>query len=116
MGRKHKSFPEENDKSRELRKKIKEQEAEIKRLKSELKTLNMAFTKMASYIKGNLEDLTVDRVIDGVRKNKTMVETIEENLCPDCNAEIKFSKLPFGELVICSKACGWRKVTKDEEN
>lgn len=113
MGRKHKSFPEENDKSRELRKKIKEQETEIKRLKSELKTLNAAFTKMTAYIKGNLDGVSVEKVVQAAKQDKTMVEIKKENSCPDCGAEVKFSKLPFGKLEICVAACGYRRVEND---
>ncbi len=113
MGRKHRTYPEETDKSKELRKKIKEQEAEIKRLKSELKTLNTAFTKMASYIKGNLDNVSVEKVIAGAKQERTMVEIKKEAVCPDCGAETKTSKLPFGRLEICVEACGWRKVEND---
>ena len=111
---KHRTYPDENiDKSRELRKKIKEQEAEIKRLKSELKTLNTAFSKMAGYIKGNLDNVTVEKVIEGAKHEKTMVQIKKESVCPDCGAESKSSKLPFGRLEICSAACGWREVNHD---
>jgi len=112
MGRKHRTYPDEHNDNKEkaLRKKVKELEAEIKRLKSELKTLNVAFNKTAGFIKGNLEEVTIEKIIDGVKKEKPMVEIQKENVCPDCGAELKNNKLPFGKMQICSAACGYRKV------
>ena len=62
MGRKHRTYPEEstNDKEKALRQKVKQLEKEIIRLKGELKTLNVAFSKTAGYIKGNLDGITVE--------------------------------------------------------
>lgn len=115
MGRKHRTYPDENNDNKEkaLRKKIKEQEAEIKRLKSELKTLNNAFSKTAGYIKGNLENVTVEKIIEGVKKEKPMVAIKKEHSCPDCGAELKSNRLPFGQISICSEACGYRLVEND---
>lgn len=118
MGRgKHRVYPEENTgKEKELRKKIKEQEAEIRRLKTELKTLNKAFEKTAQYIKGNVDGVSVEKMINAAKQDKTMVEIKKEQACPDCGAETKTNKLPFGRLEICSAACGWKIVIKDELN
>lgn len=112
---KHRTYPkdENNDKEKALRKKVKEQEAEIRRLKSELKTLNKAFEKTAQYIKGNVDGVSVEKMIDGAKNDKTMVEIKKEQVCPECNAETKSSKLPFGRLEICTAACGWRKVENE---
>lgn len=116
MGRgKHRTYPKEenNGKEKELRKLLKEKDAEIRRLKSELKTLNKAFDKTAQYIKGNTDNVSVEKIIAGARAEKTMVEIKKENICPDCGAEIKYSKLPFGHMEICTEACGWRRVEND---
>jgi hypothetical protein len=43
------------------------------------------------------------------RKGKKAVRA-----CPHCEAEIKVTDLPFGKLEICSKACGWRAVKRDD--
>lgn len=118
MGRKHRTYPDEHNDNKEkaLRKKIKEQEAEIKRLKSELKTLNAAFAKTAGFIKGNLENVTVEKIIQGVSKEKPMVSIKNENSrCPSCNAELKTNRLPFGQISICSAACGYRSVLNDKD-
>lgn len=111
---KHRTFPDENTgKERELRKKIKEQELEIKRLKSELKTLNKAFDKTSQYIKGNTDNITVEKMIIAAKSEKTMMQIQKENVCPDCGAQVKSNRLPFGRLEICTEACGWRKVEND---
>lgn len=115
---KHRTYPKEenNGKERELRKKIKEQESEIRRLKSELKTLNKAFEKTASYIKGNVDGVSVEKMIESAKAEKTMIEIKADNVCPDCGAEVKSDKLPFGRLTICTAACGWREVQRNESN
>ena len=117
MGRHHRTYPDEHNDNKEkaLRKKVKEQEAEIKRLKSELKTLNAAFNKTAGFIKGNLENVTVEKIIQGVSKEKPMVSIKKEHSCPDCGEELKSNRLPFGQISICSAACGYRSVVNDKE-
>ena len=111
---KHRTYPKEDTgKEKELRQKIKQQDAEIKRLKSELKTLNRAFEKTAQYIKGNVDGVSIEKMIDGAKQEKTMVEIKKEAVCPDCGAETKTSKLPFGKLEICTGGCGWRKVENE---
>ena len=116
MGRKHRSVPEEshNDKEKALRQKVKQLEKEIIRLKGELKTLNVAFSKTAGYIKGNLDGVTVEKIIVAAREEKTMIQIKNENGCPDCGKEVKVNRLPFGTFKICSAACGWKLVEKDK--
>lgn len=116
MGRgRHRTFPnnEIEDKTKELKKALKDRDKTIERLKNELKTLNKAFEKTGTYIKGNLDNLTVDKVIEAVKKEKTMVEIKADNKCPQCNGELKSSKLPFGKMEICLAVCGYRLVTND---
>ena len=114
-GKRHKTYPQENnnDKEKALRKLVKEKEAEIKRLKSELKTLNVAFAKTAGYVKGNLDNFTIEKVISGARQEKTIAELQVDNMCPDCGEQIKESRLPFGRMRICVAACGFREVEND---
>ena len=117
MGRgKHRTYPSDNtDKEKALRKKIKDQEKEITRLKSELKTLNKAFAKTAGYIKGNVDNVSVEKIIEGVKAEKTLVEIQIENKCPACEqGQIKSSRLPFGRIEICSVGCGYRKVINED--
>lgn len=112
----HKTYPKENnEKEKALRRKILEQDREISRLKSELKTLNNAFSKTAQYIKGNMDGVSVEKIIAGSREAKTMVEIKAASCCPECGEELKTSLLPFGRMDICSAACGYRNVSNGIE-
>ena len=116
-GKQHRTYP--NDDAREKEKvlkakdkKIEQLEKEIIRLKNELKTLNKAFEKTAKYIKGNVDGVSVEKMIAGVKAENTMVEIKAQNTCPQCGAETKTMTVPFGKINICSSACGWRDVSK----
>lgn len=126
MGRgKHRTFPDEtNSKEKALRKLVKQQEAEIKRLKAELKTLNKVLETNSIYIKERLESVNVEKLIENINfiesrekiEEKKIVpsKTKKENLCPVCGSEIKSSVLPFGKLIICTSGCGWRSVERND--
>lgn len=32
--------------------------------------------------------------------------------CPSCGAEVKDTALPFGRLILCAKACGYRETKR----
>lgn len=125
---KHKSFPDENNsKEKALRKLVKQQEIEIKRLKSELKTLNKVLQDNSQYIKQKLEKVQVENLVENIafieqrekqeaREAKKYVETKAKagEPCPTCGNDITTSKLPFGKLRICAVGCGWRDVVRDK--
>lgn len=66
------------DKTKALQKKIKDQEKEINRLKSELKTLNKAFQKSAAYMSSQSKPLTVEALIKAADKNQTLEQAKQE--------------------------------------
>jgi rubrerythrin len=131
LGRgKHRTYPEENNsKEKALRKKIKDQEQEIKRLKSELKTLNKVLQNNTQYIDTKLDKISVENVIEKFdfieeqekKEQKAVQEKIKikskeaEACCPSCGNSIKVSPLPFGKLRTCVSGCGWRDVVKTKE-
>lgn len=84
-----------SDREFALKRKIKDLEEKVHRLEIENKRLQKLLTK--------------DNVEVKVKKNKAIVG---KESCPDCGAEIKKSALPFGNLILCTKACGWRKTEK----
>ena len=84
-----------SDREFALKRKIKDLEEKVKQLEIENKRLQKLLTK--------------DNNEGKVKKNK-VVERKE--CCPDCGADVKKSALPFGNLILCSKACGWRKTEK----
>jgi hypothetical protein len=74
VGRKHKTHPEE-DKDKKIkgqREAIKKLEREVKRLKSELATLNVAFKKSAAYMSTESKVLSVEELIKAAEKNQTL--------------------------------------------
>jgi rubrerythrin len=126
LGRgRHKTYPEKENNSKEkaLRKLIKQQEAEIKRLKGELKTLNKVLETNSIYIKERLESVNVEKLIENINfiETREKVEEAkvptrkkkEDNACPVCGNPIKSSPLPFGKLTICVSGCGWRSVERN---
>lgn len=76
----HKSYPEEDSKKkiRNQSERIKQLEREIKRLKSELATLNAAFKKVASYMSDESKLLKVEELIKAANDNKTLKEAKAE--------------------------------------
>jgi hypothetical protein len=69
---KHREYRKENEnKEATLRKKIKELENEIRRLKSELKTLNKAFEKAAVFMSDESKLLKVEELIKAADKHQT---------------------------------------------
>jgi archaellum component FlaC len=80
LGKKHKSFPEEDSKKKikNQSERIKQLEREIKRLKSELATLNAAFKKAANYMSDESKLLKVEELIKAADKHQTLKEAKEE--------------------------------------
>lgn len=122
----HKSFPDEgNSKEKALRKLVKQQEAEIKRLKAELKTLNRVLEDNSQYIKQRLDKVKVENLIENITFLESKEFQAEQaakkaekikamDVCQKCGAQIKSSTLPFGVLRTCTENCGWREVLRNE--
>jgi len=123
---KHKSFPEENNsKEKALQKKIKQQDQEIKRLKSELKQLNEVLHNNTYYIKEKLDKVNIENLIENINilekrdevkaEKQKIKKDIKEGECPGCGNPVKRSQLPFGFLQICISGCGYREVIRKTE-
>lgn len=85
-----------SDREYALKRKVKEQEEKIHILEIENKRLKQQLEKLQS-----VPELSV-------KKGKKEKPKVRE--CPDCGAEVKESELPHGNLLLCSKACGYREV------
>lgn len=79
MKPKHKVYTKEkNNKEDALRRKVRELEKEIERLKGELKTLNKAFEKSAKFMSDESKELSVEDLIIAADKHKTLQEAKED--------------------------------------
>lgn len=78
---KHRSYPEEDKSKEKIRnqsKTIKERDKEIARLKGELKTLQAAFEKAASYMSDESKLLKVEELIKAANKHQSLAEAKAE--------------------------------------
>lgn len=113
----HRSFDndgKETSKEKALRRKINEQDREIKRLKGELKTLNDYFKKTASYVSTKTKTLSVEELIEGAKKYQSLEEiTDNQDNCTSCGSNDIFKgKIPSGTLIMC-RTCKNREVLNE---
>lgn len=84
------------------------------RLKAEIATLHEAFSKTSAYLKGNTDNISVEKIIQGVKDQSTLEEIKQKNRCEKCNSDsIKNLRVPnVGVIVVCTE-CKHRSVDKD---
>lgn len=106
----------ETNKERSLRKALKDRDNEIRRLKSELKTLNEAFKKSANYMSTKSKKLSVEDLINAANKEQSLEETMKSvGTCVNCGSHDIFrGKVPSGTLVLC-RNCNHREVLTHEQ-
>lgn len=112
MGKKHRTYPDDlkDKKIKGQREAIKKLEKEVRRLKSELATLNAAFKKSAAYMSTESKDLSVKELIKAAEKNHTLEQAKIEK-------EEKYSNIDEKERVR-RKFQNWGKSSygcEDEE-
>lgn len=101
---------------KELKKANRRLKSDNERLKSELETLQEAFSLTSKYLTGNVENISVENIIKGVKAGSTL-QQIKNNLkCDKCNSHnVKELKvINVGKIILCSD-CKNRKVVKDEK-
>lgn len=54
----------------------------------------------------------IDKLEKGSEDYKPKKRVVEPEGCPDCGATLMNSELPFGRLILCSKACGYKEVKR----
>jgi predicted nuclease with TOPRIM domain len=84
-----------SDREYALQRKIKDLEAKNAQLEERLSQLNKKIEKME---------------LSEVSPKAKKKAPIKEQVCPTCEASIKVSELPFGQMKLCSAGCGWREV------
>lgn len=116
-GKKARLEEEENEQTiKELKAANRRLKSDNERLKAELSTLQDAFEKTSSYLKGNTNNVSVEKIIEGVKKGSTLEQIKKSNKCGKCGStEVKeFSVVNVGRIVLCG-VCKDRKVIKNDK-
>lgn len=102
---------------KELKKANRRLKSDNERLKSELATLQEAFNETSKYLRGNTDNISVEKIIEGVKKGASLAEIKKSIKCDKCNSEnIKeLNVINVGKIVLCSD-CKNRKVVKNEKS
>lgn len=84
------------------------------RLKAELSTLQEAFQETSKYLKGNTDNISVEKIIQGVKKGSSLHQIKKSIVCEECkSSDVKELKVPnMGTIVLCTE-CSHRKVVRD---
>lgn len=120
MGRKRDKDGNEEEQYERTIKELKASNRRLKsdnqRLKGELETLHEAFKKTSTYLKNNTDNISVEKIIEGVKKGSDLEQIKKSNKCDKCGATtIKdFHVVNVGRIILCS-SCKTRKVIKNEE-
>lgn len=101
---------------KELRAKNRRLKSDNERLKTELATLQEAFSKTAEYLKGNTDNISVEKIISGVKKGSTLQQIKNTLVCDQCKKnKVKELRVPsVGTIILCAE-CNFRKVIKDDK-
>lgn len=115
MGRGRNKNDDENEETiKELKAANKRLKSDNERLKAELATLQEAFSKTSVYLKGNTDGISVEKIIEGVKKGSTLAQIKKSNVCKECGAggvkELQVGGV--GKIILCSN-CKNRKVIKN---
>ena len=106
---------EENEQTiKELKAANRRLKSDNERLKAELSTLQAAFDKTSSYLKGNTDNISVEKIIEGVKKGSTLEQIKKQNKCTKCGSHSvkEFSVINVGKIILCGD-CKDRKVIKN---
>ena len=87
-----------------LKERIKRLERENSQLRSEIKTLEGAFDKTKKFLKGSMDEFSVEEAIEAAKEEKTLKELKKEansECCSKCNGKVRIDRLAFGNMVFC---------------
>jgi hypothetical protein len=121
VGRKHKTFPksdhrEDNETVKDLKAANRRLKSDNERLKAELATLEQAFAKTSKYLKDNTDNVSIEKIIEGVKKDKNLEQIKVEEACKKCGSK-ETKQLPAGRagyIKICV-ICNERSMLKYDE-
>jgi len=120
MGRKRDKDEDNEEQNERTIKELKAANRRLKsdnqRLKAELETLHEAFKKTSTYLKNNTDNISVEKIIEGVKKGSNLEQIKKTNKCDKCgDISVKdFYVANVGRIILCS-SCKTRKVIKNEE-
>lgn len=120
MGRQRKKDEDgasENDVTiKELKSANRRLKSDNQRLKMEIATLHEAFNKTSTYLQGNTDNISVEKIIEGVKKDSTLAQIKKTVKCDKCNSfDVKdFYVTNVGRIILCAN-CKSRKVVKNEK-
>lgn len=114
MGRRNKELEESEQTIKELKAANRRLKSDNERLKKELSTLQEAFSQTSKYLKGNTDNVSVEKIIEGVKKGSTLKEIKKAPACEKCRSEsVKELNVPtVGRILLCTE-CSYRKVFKN---
>lgn len=118
MGRKRAKdirIQEENEQTiKELKAANRRLKRDNERLKSEIDTLQQAFSQTSVYLKGNTDNISVEKIIEGVKKGSTLQQIKKDNKCEKCGStNVKDLNIAtMGRIILCGD-CKYRKVIKN---
>lgn len=115
---KHQSYPkkeekEEHETVRTLKAANRRLKSENEKLLSQIATLEKAFAKTSKYLKDNTDNISVEKIIQGVKEDKKLVEIKKLGLCSKCGSG-DLKELPAGRagyIKICV-ACNDRSMVR----
>lgn len=120
MGRKrdkNKDSDNENDQTiKDLKTANRRLKSDNQRLKAELETLHEAFKKTSVYLKNNTDNISVEQIIEGVKKGSNLEQIKDLNKCEKCgSSSVKdLSVSSIGRIILCL-SCKNRKVVRNEK-
>jgi predicted RNase H-like nuclease (RuvC/YqgF family) len=114
MGRRNKEAEENEQTIKELKAANRRLKSDNERLKKELATLHEAFSQTSKYLKGNTDNVSVEKIIEGVKKGSNLKEIKKAPTCEKCMADsVKELSVPaVGKILLCT-SCSHRKVLKN---
>lgn len=98
-----------------LKQRIRRLEKDKRELISKLNTLEQVLKRNFEVLKGSTEDLSVEELIEGAKKNKTIKQikddvepVVQSDNCPKCNSEeYKIMEIRGGQIGVCGN-CTYR--------
>jgi len=85
-----------------LKKRIRLLEKQKKDLVSQLKSAEKALERNMKFLKGSVEDISVEELIEAAKEDKTLKEVKVEKECPNCGSKnLKVMNILGGKIEIC---------------